>query len=598
MFTYAVFFGAFFGYIFEKIKNQRANFYLNILVFTVISTSLVFYMLPAFKGNLISPSMRVEIPKRYFEMFDYLDSQKSYGRVAHLPVHSFWGWVYYNWNPETGLGYQGAGFLWFGIKQPLLDREFDRWNIKNEQFYREISYSIYQKDVETVEKILEKYKVRWLLLDKSVIAPGYNSSVLFFDEITEMFSSSNKFSLVKNFEDDLLLYEYIPDKEFSLIEVIDSYAKVGRPFFRDYTDFYYNQFGDYVYGQNNQDSLIGKTTVHESINDEIITSTDDRVFIDFKSNNYELFNIGYSYLDRFSDSNIFEINDQVFDYKSINNFLISDTSATLQVYEKNAVEEVTLPFNVSDCGYVGKDSYFSLEKINNSFLVSTKSVRSCLNANLGVLDSLLQRKSNLFYLSIKSVPPKNVCIYDLNNGLCKNVSVNNGIYAYLDKPLNYYNINLTFEPSSSVFPQTTLLNNISLGWLDLLDKKSLTEVSKIYSDIYFSLSKDLNNSGNLIDLNNYPILCDPKFKDLGDSIVEYSGKSITYFSPQESICDRFNFYTLNQNQGYLLEIKSKNNTGEPIRVCLSDINSQRCNANFSLPKNQNLKSNYFILPPF
>ena len=61
----------------------------------------------------------------------YFDEQDRYGRVLHLPIHSFWGWVTYSW--DNRVGYQGAGFLWFGIKQPLIDREFDRWNIANEQ---------------------------------------------------------------------------------------------------------------------------------------------------------------------------------------------------------------------------------------------------------------------------------------------------------------------------------------------------------------------------------------------------------------------------------------------------------------------------------
>jgi hypothetical protein len=37
--------------------------------------------------------------------------------------------------------------LWFGIKQPLLNREFDRWNLINEQYYQEMSLAIYSEDL-------------------------------------------------------------------------------------------------------------------------------------------------------------------------------------------------------------------------------------------------------------------------------------------------------------------------------------------------------------------------------------------------------------------------------------------------------------------
>ena len=42
------------------------------------------------------------------------------------------GWNYYDW------GYRGSGFLWYGIKQPILDRAFDVWDKSSEKYYEEI----------------------------------------------------------------------------------------------------------------------------------------------------------------------------------------------------------------------------------------------------------------------------------------------------------------------------------------------------------------------------------------------------------------------------------------------------------------------------
>ena len=60
---------------------------------------------PYFNGNLISPSMRVNIPEAYFELFRVMEDKD--GRIAKLPMHTPYGWTYYSWD------YEGAGFLPF-----------------------------------------------------------------------------------------------------------------------------------------------------------------------------------------------------------------------------------------------------------------------------------------------------------------------------------------------------------------------------------------------------------------------------------------------------------------------------------------------------
>jgi len=163
-------------------------------VFMVLGFSfLVYSMLPAFKGNLISPTMKVSIPQEYFDAFAWFDSQPKDGRVAKLPLNTFWGWNYHSW------GYQGAGFSWFGIPQPTLDREFDRWSPYNEDFYNEASSALYAQDLEELEKTLEKYRVRYLLLDESVVNAGGDSRVLYIPETKEMLTMSKHISKIEQF---------------------------------------------------------------------------------------------------------------------------------------------------------------------------------------------------------------------------------------------------------------------------------------------------------------------------------------------------------------------------------------------------------------
>ena len=115
MFGYAVYFGYFFAYLGKVVERFVKQNYLSITLYvylySIVTVALLYYMQPAINGYMISPSMRVNIPNRYFQMFDYLYKQNQYGRVADLPIQSFWGWMYYDWDPLTKLGYQGAGFF-------------------------------------------------------------------------------------------------------------------------------------------------------------------------------------------------------------------------------------------------------------------------------------------------------------------------------------------------------------------------------------------------------------------------------------------------------------------------------------------------------
>ena len=165
----------------------------SIVIALLVGASLIFYMLPAFKGFLVSPSMRVEIPKEYFEVSGYLNSQEDKGRVAKFPVQSLWGWIYYDW------GFEGAGFNWFGLENPTFDRDFDRWSSYNETFYNQVSDAIYSKDLKTLEEILEKFQVRYLLLDTSVLNPGGSDDLTFKPETRTLFESADHIRFEKSF---------------------------------------------------------------------------------------------------------------------------------------------------------------------------------------------------------------------------------------------------------------------------------------------------------------------------------------------------------------------------------------------------------------
>ena len=97
--------------------------------------------------------MRKSIPKDYSDLFGFFKKQNPNGRIANLPQGSFWGWTNYRF------GIKGSGFIWYGIKQPILDRAFDVWNLKNEQYYWELSTALQKKNPTELNKIFQKYLI-------------------------------------------------------------------------------------------------------------------------------------------------------------------------------------------------------------------------------------------------------------------------------------------------------------------------------------------------------------------------------------------------------------------------------------------------------
>jgi hypothetical protein len=177
--------------------HSRLTYYLTL--FTV-AFSLILFMSPAFSGNLISPSMRQVVPPEYFSLFNYLKSQNPATRIANFPQFSHWGWQSYDW------GYRGSGFLWYGLRQPLMDRAFDAWDKNSENYYQEISTALYSANQKEFESVLDKYQVNWLLIDEHLSLPE-NATDSGLVTLKKFLTIGDKFSLDNTFGDQISLYK-------------------------------------------------------------------------------------------------------------------------------------------------------------------------------------------------------------------------------------------------------------------------------------------------------------------------------------------------------------------------------------------------------
>lgn len=195
VFAMSTFLGRSIDWIVSKLKR-------NIFSWVIIGfAGLIFVSSkPAFEGWFISPLMKVDVPQEYFDTFEWLNAQPD-GRVLKLPMQSMYGWNFYDW------GYQGAGFTWFGINKPTLDREFDRWNSLNEIAYTELVGAYFNNNWNEFEGLLDKYRISYVFYDKSVVLPGLDEKVLLEDRFVNWQENTSKLGL-EYFSGDLSVYSY------------------------------------------------------------------------------------------------------------------------------------------------------------------------------------------------------------------------------------------------------------------------------------------------------------------------------------------------------------------------------------------------------
>lgn len=191
--SYSIFFGIGLYPLLKTSKKINKRFGYIISIFS-LSFLIFLFNNPSFQGYFIYPNMQIDIPKEYFQLFDFFSHQDTNTRTMNLPQHTFWGWEFYNW------GYRGSGFLWYGIEQPILDRAFDVWSPYSENYYFEVQKAIYSQNQTTFEDILEKYSINWIIIDESIINPDQrDQNSLYLNQLEQLLKHSNKIEQVTSF---------------------------------------------------------------------------------------------------------------------------------------------------------------------------------------------------------------------------------------------------------------------------------------------------------------------------------------------------------------------------------------------------------------
>ncbi len=159
VFSYSIMIALGVFYLFEYLKNEKTKKILSVIFFIII----IFHSLPAFKGHLFYENLAVKIPDEYFQVFDFFQKQDKNQRIAILPIPWYWAWVQPKW------GTINSGFIWYGIPQPITDLAFTPWGKQNENFYWELEQAIFSNNPSFLKKVLEKYDISWIYLDKNIL---------------------------------------------------------------------------------------------------------------------------------------------------------------------------------------------------------------------------------------------------------------------------------------------------------------------------------------------------------------------------------------------------------------------------------------------
>jgi hypothetical protein len=220
-------------------KLSRRSFSIFSFIFIL---SLLTYAYPVFRGELINPHVKVKIPDSYFQFWRYMSSQPQ-GQTLALPLHEPSGWQYYTW------GYQGSGLIWFGLPQSITDRDNDRWQVQNEEAYREFFNALYSTDPNLFLQTLHKYNIRYLLWDQSS-APALTKNrdqITFQNETDRLLGGLTVFGYLQSPKQfgSLFLYQISESKP---LVYLDQIQKTVNPSYHwGYFDYQYqdqNYFSD------------------------------------------------------------------------------------------------------------------------------------------------------------------------------------------------------------------------------------------------------------------------------------------------------------------------------------------------------------------
>ncbi|OGH36541.1 MAG: hypothetical protein A2959_03555 [Candidatus Levybacteria bacterium RIFCSPLOWO2_01_FULL_38_23] len=647
VFFTSIFFGYFTLLIINKLKSRNRQLF----IAAIVALSLAIYSLASFQGNLINKFVKVQIPTSYFALFNHLESEPSTVKVANFPIQSPWGWVYYKW------GFQGAGFLYFGIKQPLLDRDFDRWSPYNESYYREASYAVYKKDAKLLGNVFKKYNVGYVFIDRSVFEPNKPVSVLFFESSEKLIKETGLVLDTKTFG-DIKLFKLSANE--SLFSTIQNPKNISPSTKSIYTDFAYENIGNYITNQDNsiyypfrnlvdnQGRLISKNVVFEP--DRINFKIRDKASVNssefLESQNTQRADLIMEKTSSALNLSIYPTRpvldtttlsiplkaslNPVGQFLSINQgqlFNLENYAQNTPVVLGNILLEQT-----NQISLYNPDSFQTLEKVGeiiNPFFEScngqtppnaeifggkvTLSGKGsiCVLVPYGFFPNDSQELLTNFGFDFKTTSKLTSCIFDQSTSSCKffkdptveksqNANIASFLYTIPQQAAGHFAIKLFFEKPQTEESKVELSNFFASftkpSESTLLEQEKPQAQNLDFKNIYIP-NTSITSTDSIFE-KTFENDCKGNATVSKKEILKQGDlQMLKYSSVVGSFCDHFSFPNLTHNLGYFVTVKSKNESGLPMTLCITNYTSRKCDIYTTLSGGGGFKDDIFVLPP-
>jgi len=635
-FTYSIFFSI--GCIFLLDLFSFLHYQLT-YIFTLftITLSLLIFTSPAFSGQLISPNMKLKIPPEYFETFDFFKKQDPNTRIANFPQHTFWGWNFYSW------GYRGSGFLWYGIKQPILDRAFDVWEKQSENYYQEINAALYSGNQKDFEEQIEKYAIDWILIDKFVIPPQKNQA-LKNQELIDLLDSSNQFKLEKNINNNILIYktknnnrvnnfisltplsntQSFPFKNLSLrpntlwkkekdLLTYTTSTTTSTPTisFPSYTQTENLVPVEISYKKLPQKLLLKFSPLLPSINSLTPKSQPNYIYLDVPSFQSSLIlEVGAEYFELLLPGEL--VSQPVF-YPLTTTYLPTRDPINLRVYTNSPTKVINVTNALKDaqpyqCYTNKKDRKIEKITFSNSISLLGTDVVGCLSLPLpsftppGLISTQYTYFSPTLTPANSNITTQNLSFSTTPPQPLKPKALPFTVRQFSPLTLEKQQLNLILEANNTKSIQEITFSNITTNFHPLLASTTLTlnpipaQKLPITKTNNLTLSLPLIKSSLNITQTPEQNQLVPKARNCNqfrsgtfkkDTIQDLQTSTIQYFAQNATTCDTLDLRHLPHSINYLIQIDHQHLKGLPMTICLENHSTNRCDV-FERLSNTNL----------
>lgn len=206
--------------------------------------TIIYTAWPSFSGHFLNENLKVQFPAEYKQLFNYLNSRSHHLRTLQLPQYSHVGWEYYDWSfIKPGNGYQGMGFYFFGMPQPLLNRDTDRWVESSDYFIHELEHALDIQDVDLFQRVLAKYEVDLIIIDETKIKAESKAAYDYQRDHQFVSKAGLKQVWRQNF---LTVYERTDEQSENALLIPDQLTLTTTTADRLRVDHQYLDYGDYL----------------------------------------------------------------------------------------------------------------------------------------------------------------------------------------------------------------------------------------------------------------------------------------------------------------------------------------------------------------